>query len=183
MRPVSWNWNGNQPGGTVGEVKAGEVSVTSHRGNEIKKTGDEENPAVHIERPGNDVVKKASELNIEEKASGDGEKGKEEENEIVVEQNGAAKEKEDEAKVGEKRKIDDNVDADDKENGQRNGDEGKEDRKEVKKQKIDEDTSKETKKGAGGPKANGEKKTAAKKEKKAPAVGKTERKTRSQGAV
>ena len=74
---VSWNWNGNQPSGTVGEVKAGEVSVTSHRGNEIKKTGDEGNPAVHIERSGNDVVKKASELNIEEKGSGDSEEKQE----------------------------------------------------------------------------------------------------------
>ncbi|CAD6446786.1 ab2c6399-a452-487c-8128-b7446aeed6ac [Sclerotinia trifoliorum] len=46
---VSWNWRGANPEGTVGEVKAGEVTVTSQRGNEIKKTGDETDPAVHIE--------------------------------------------------------------------------------------------------------------------------------------
>jgi hypothetical protein len=164
-------------------VKAGEISVTSYRGNEIKKTGDEESPAVHIERPGNDVVKKASELNIEEKSSGGGETEEKEGDKEVVEQNGEAKEKEDEAKVGEKRKIDEEGDADDKDDGQKNGDEGKVDEKDVKKQKIDDDSSKEAKKGPGRPKANGEKKPATKKEKKAPAVGKTERKTRSQGAV
>ncbi|KAI9738905.1 MAG: hypothetical protein M1818_005218 [Claussenomyces sp. TS43310] len=126
---VSWNWNGNHPGGTVGEVKAGEVSVTSHRGNEIKKTGDESNPAVHIERSGNDVVKLSSELDVEKKGSGeskDGKEGKEEEEKVKEdEKKEKEKEKEDQAdskedgddeskepQAGEKRKADDRVDGD-----------------------------------------------------------------------
>ena len=69
---MSWPWSGSKPEGTVKEVATeGEVSVTSHRGNEIKKTADgPENPAVTIGRTGNNVVKKASELEVEEKANG-----------------------------------------------------------------------------------------------------------------
>lgn len=201
---VSWNWNGNQPSGTVGEVKAGEVSVTSHRGNEIKKTGDESNPAVHIERSGNDVVKRASELNIEEKASGDSEKGKDEEKTEVEnakkEQNGDSQEKEDEARAGEKRKAEEKSDANGKEVLAEDTEAVKDDEKAVKRQKTSgeaeeneattetdkeaaDGTADEVKKGVGRPKSNGEKKPATKKEKKAPSVGKSERKTRSQGAV
>jgi hypothetical protein len=55
----------------VAEVKEqGEIAIESNRGNTIKKNADPENPAVHIERPGNDVVKRASELQIDEKADG-----------------------------------------------------------------------------------------------------------------
>ena len=39
-----------------------------------QKNAEPDNPAVHIERPGNDVVKKASELNVEEKANGSADK-------------------------------------------------------------------------------------------------------------
>jgi hypothetical protein len=53
-------------------VKDGEVSVTSKKGNEIKKQGDENDPAVAIERSGNDVVKKASELTVEGKGEAGG---------------------------------------------------------------------------------------------------------------
>lgn len=60
---VSWNWGGGQPSGKVAEVKEGTAEVKSNKGNVIKKHGDEENPAVVIEREGNNVVKKASELN------------------------------------------------------------------------------------------------------------------------
>jgi hypothetical protein len=45
--PVSWTWNGSHPSGTAAEVKAGDVTVTSHRGNDITKTGSKEDPAVH----------------------------------------------------------------------------------------------------------------------------------------
>jgi hypothetical protein len=66
---VSWQWGSGQPGGEVAEVKEqGEIAIESNRGNTIKKNADPENPAVHIERPGNDVVKRASELQIDEKA-------------------------------------------------------------------------------------------------------------------
>lgn len=63
----------------MAEVKEGTAEVKSNKGNVIKKHGDEENPAVVIEREGvsphrrsghkiadhaqNNVVKKASELN------------------------------------------------------------------------------------------------------------------------
>ncbi|KAK5106023.1 hypothetical protein LTS08_000139 [Lithohypha guttulata] len=68
---VSWNYGGGAPGGTVAETKTeGDVAIKSKRGNTIKKKAEPNNPAVHIERSGNDVVKKASELNIDKKASG-----------------------------------------------------------------------------------------------------------------
>ncbi|KAH7349053.1 hypothetical protein BKA66DRAFT_431987, partial [Pyrenochaeta sp. MPI-SDFR-AT-0127] len=67
--PVSWSWGSGQPGGKVAEVKEhGEIAIESHRGNTIKKNADPENPAVHIERSGNDVVKRASELQVDKKA-------------------------------------------------------------------------------------------------------------------
>jgi hypothetical protein len=66
---VSWQWGSGQPGGEVAEVKEqGEIAIESNRGNTIKKNADPENPAVHVERPGNDVVKRASELQIDQKA-------------------------------------------------------------------------------------------------------------------
>jgi len=68
---VSWNWGGGAPGGKVAETKEhGEIAIQSKKGNTIKKNASPDNPAVHIERSGNDVVKRANELNIEEKASG-----------------------------------------------------------------------------------------------------------------
>jgi hypothetical protein len=41
-----------RPAGKVAEVVAGEATVTSKKGNEIKKKGTEEDPAVVIERSG-----------------------------------------------------------------------------------------------------------------------------------
>jgi hypothetical protein len=68
---VSWSWGSGQPGGKVAEVKEqGEIAIESKRGNTIKKNASPNNPAVHVERSGNDVVKRASELQIEEKAEG-----------------------------------------------------------------------------------------------------------------
>lgn len=67
---MSWKWSGGQPSGVAAEVKADTLTITSDKGNEIKRKGDEENPAVRIEREGNDVVKKASELVVEEKGEG-----------------------------------------------------------------------------------------------------------------
>ena len=48
-RTVSWNWNGSHPSGTAAEIKPGDVTVTSHRGNDITKTGTKQDPAVHSE--------------------------------------------------------------------------------------------------------------------------------------
>lgn len=68
---VSWQWGSGQPSGEVAEVKEqGEIAIESNRGNTIKKNAEPDNPAVHIERSGNDVVKRASELQIDEKAEG-----------------------------------------------------------------------------------------------------------------
>ncbi|KIW10557.1 hypothetical protein PV08_11521 [Exophiala spinifera] len=155
----SWNWGGGAPGGTVAEKKhEGEVSITSKRGNKVKKNAEPNNPAVKIERSGNDVVKKASELNIVSKANGTGsgghDKGKDE-----------AKEK----KAGDKRKHDGETDGEKNEdNGDGSGGgggleenaEGKTVRpggktdNTAKKQKKDDtekkDESKNTEKGKGG---------------------------------
>lgn len=196
--PVSWNWNGSHPSGTAAEVKAGEVTVTSKRGNEISKTGDENNPAVHIERSGNDVVKTANELNVDKKVEGSSSNGNtngesKQEEKKDEEMKDAEKddvkddkqeevnegEKKDEAQAGDKRKADEKVDA---------AEETKEEEEEgddAKKQKTNNGTNASTangdKKKPGRPKvgSNGEKK-APKKEKKQPAVGKAQRKTRSQ---
>ena len=52
------------------KVTEGEASVTSKRGNTISKPGDPEDPALALERSGNDVVKKQSEVEVEEKKAG-----------------------------------------------------------------------------------------------------------------
>lgn len=41
--------------------------METKNGNEVKKKADPENPAVRVERSGHDVVKRASELTVEEK--------------------------------------------------------------------------------------------------------------------
>ncbi|KAK5464914.1 hypothetical protein LTS15_001477 [Exophiala xenobiotica] len=93
---VSWNWGGGAPGGTVAEKKTeGEVSITTKKGNKVKKNAEPDNPAVRIERSGNDVVKKASELNVEEKANGSGDKRKHDDE---AEENGDKKDDESEKK-------------------------------------------------------------------------------------
>ncbi|KAL9130888.1 MAG: hypothetical protein Q9217_001038 [Psora testacea] len=78
---ASWNWNGAQPEGEVAEKKTeGEVSIQSKRGNTIRKPAQQDDPAIHLSRPGNDVVKNASELQVEEKksdASGEKDAGEE----------------------------------------------------------------------------------------------------------
>jgi hypothetical protein len=52
-------------------VKEGEASIESKKGNTITKAAKPNDPAVHVTRPGNDVVKNASELEVEEpKTSG-----------------------------------------------------------------------------------------------------------------
>ena len=55
----------------MAETKSeGEIAIKTKRGNTVKKNAEPHNPAVHIERSGNDVVKRASELTVEQKASG-----------------------------------------------------------------------------------------------------------------
>lgn len=68
---VSWNWGSGHPSGKVVETATeGELAIKSKRGNTIKKNASPSNPAVHVGRSGNDVVKRASELTVEEKTSG-----------------------------------------------------------------------------------------------------------------
>jgi hypothetical protein len=104
MHPVSWQWSGGRPGGTAAKVaKEGEVAIESKRGNTIKKNADPENPAVHVERPGNDVVKKASELDVE--AEGPAHNG--------GSSDAKPAEGGDEAKTGDKRGADDEAEGGD----------------------------------------------------------------------
>jgi len=188
---VSWNWNGPHPSGAAVEVKPGEVTVVSHRGNEIKKTGDESNPAVHIERSGNDVVKTANELHVDKKAEGsssngntNGDSSKPEEKKPVEEKIEEKKADEAEAQTGEKRKADEQADADAEKAGEKETEKEGDDIKKIKTSNGDAvpapATAKENgeKKRAGRPKGNG-----SKKEKKVPTVGQAQRKTRSQGKV
>ncbi|KAI1653463.1 hypothetical protein F4813DRAFT_374390 [Daldinia decipiens] len=68
---VSWNWGGGAPEGTVAETKEqGSIEIKTQRGNIVKRKADASNPAVRVKRSGNDVVKRASELTIEEKKKG-----------------------------------------------------------------------------------------------------------------
>ena len=86
LSTASWNWNGSAPSGEVVEKKAeGEVSVQSKRGNTIKKAAQPNDPAIHLARPGNDVVKNQSELNVEEKASGGDANGTKEDDDETAE--------------------------------------------------------------------------------------------------
>ena len=54
----------------MNKATEGELAIQSKRGNTIKKNADAENPAIHVGREGNDVVKRASELEVEEKKGG-----------------------------------------------------------------------------------------------------------------
>ena len=70
--PVQWNWGATgKPQGVASEVVADKLTITS-KGKQVSKNGDEENPAVHISREGNDVVKRAAELHVVEKGDGKG---------------------------------------------------------------------------------------------------------------
>ncbi|KAI9663404.1 MAG: hypothetical protein M1829_006096 [Trizodia sp. TS-e1964] len=63
---VSWKWGSGVANGTVAEVKEhGSVSIQSNQGNTIRRNASPGNPAVHIARSGNDVVKRVSELNTD----------------------------------------------------------------------------------------------------------------------
>jgi len=184
---VSWKWGAGHPSGVASEVKAGDLTVVSHRGNEITKKGTEENPAVHIERSGNDVVKRASELTVEEKGEQNGTSDKKEESK-PDDKKGDTKSKDkkdeadgDEAQVGDKRKADEKADVP--------AEEEKEEApakqaSNTKKQKTTNGAATNgQKKGPGRPKSSGEKASGTKKEKKVPRTGTAARQTRSQGTA
>ncbi|GAA94961.1 hypothetical protein E5Q_01616 [Mixia osmundae IAM 14324] len=52
---VSWNWGSGQPSGKVESINAETTTVESKRGNEIKKKGTEDDPAVHIKQGQNNA--------------------------------------------------------------------------------------------------------------------------------
>ncbi|KAG6828322.1 hypothetical protein H0H92_008385 [Tricholoma furcatifolium] len=59
---VSWKWGTSEPTGIIAEVRnSGQLEIES-KGKLVHKNADPSNPAVHVERSGNDVVKRASEL-------------------------------------------------------------------------------------------------------------------------
>ncbi|KAI9050866.1 hypothetical protein LZ554_004984 [Drepanopeziza brunnea f. sp. 'monogermtubi'] len=190
---VSWNWGGSHPSGVAAEVKEGDVFVTSHKGNEITKHGEEGNPAVHIARSGNNVVKKASELQVDSKASRSNgtsseaprEEAKDDDKAedgmrklgVVESENEDGEEGSAEAQAGDKRKADGKADAS-------NDKEEEAGPKNTKKQKASDGNAKsaaangEKKKGGHLKGTDSDKKPA--KEKREPAAGRAERKTESQ---
>ncbi|KAI3339208.1 hypothetical protein F4824DRAFT_498479 [Ustulina deusta] len=69
MHPISWSWGGGARGGTVAETNdQGEITIEQKCGNMIKKNASSDNLAVHVERSGNDVVRRASEPTVETRA-------------------------------------------------------------------------------------------------------------------
>merc|ERR1711939_1133825 len=139
---VSWQWSGGRPGGVASEVKEqGEITMETKRGNEVKKNAEPDNPAVKVDREGHDVVKKASELEVEEEGPNhkeDGEKQDDKKDEEKNAADGEEKKDSEEPQTGEKRKADDE-------------------------EKKDESESKKAKKDEGEPKENGEKPAPKKK--------------------
>lgn len=200
---VSWNWNGNHPSGVASEIKAGDVTVVSHRGNEITKTGTESDPAVHIVRSGNDVVKRASELHVEHKGEQNGtsdkkpeepkaeEKKTEEskpEEENTEEPKDKAEEKKEETngdavQAGDKRKADAPTEAEDATEEEAAADDAAPEPKKQKTTAAADAPATNGNKSRGRPKASEKKASAPKKEKKVPRVGTAVRKTRSQGTA
>jgi hypothetical protein len=67
---VTYAWGAGRPGGEVTQVATNDsITMETKSGNEVQKHGEPENPAVYIARGSDhDVVKKASEITIEEKA-------------------------------------------------------------------------------------------------------------------
>ena len=142
---MTYAWGSGQPGGTVTQVESNaDVTMETKKGNEVKKHGEPENPALYIERDGHDVVKKASEVEVSEKADKpkesesekktDGEEKKDEKEEKKPESNGEPQKAE--PKTGDKRPAEES--AEDEKAEETNG--------EAKKQKTDDE-----------PKENGEK--------------------------
>ena len=160
---VSWNWGGGAPGGKVAETKEhGEIAIQSKRGNTIKKNAEPDNPAVHIARSGNDVVKRASELNVEEKASGSNGKKREAEDEGPITENAEGKDVKKQKTEKKSTKTDKkNTKAEEKKQEEEK-EEGKAEKKETNGEKKEE-KKEEPKKKAGRPKGNG---NAAEKKKK-----------------
>lgn len=158
---VSWQWGGGAPGGTASEVATeGELKMETKSGNEVKKNADPENPAVRVERSGHDVVKRASELDVEEEGPKhkDGEDKKDEGEKNGEEKNGEEKDeaKSDEKKDGEEKKDDKEDKKDDKEEKATNGDASTGDKRKAEDGKKDDKADGEKGEKAEEPKENGD---------------------------
>ena len=66
---VSWKWSGGQPSGMVSNVTTGETQIQTQNGYTVARHGTDANPAVEIidDTTGHKVLKKASEVQVEEK--------------------------------------------------------------------------------------------------------------------
>jgi hypothetical protein len=62
---VSWNWGAGHPAGTVADIATHDQLSIESKGKKIHKNASPSNPAVHVSRSGNDVLKRASELTKE----------------------------------------------------------------------------------------------------------------------
>jgi len=159
---VSWQWSGGRPGGVASEVKEqGEMTMETKRGNEVKKNAEPDNPAVKVDREGHDVVKKASELEVEEEGPNHKEDGEKQDDKD--EQDKDEKKEEEEKKDEDKKDEDKNeVDGEEKKDSEepQAGEKRKADDDEEKK---DESEPKKAKKDEAEPKENGEKPAPKKK--------------------
>jgi len=150
---VSWQWSGGRPGGVASEVKEqGEITMETKRGNEVKKNAEPDNPAVKVDREGHDVVKKASELEVEEEGPNHKEDGEKQDDKKDEEKNEEGEEKDEDKNEadGEEKKDGEEPQAGEK----RKADDG---------EKEDESESKKAKKDEAEPKENGEKPAPKKK--------------------
>merc|ERR1711939_237183 len=153
---VSWQWSGGRPGGVASKVKEqGEMTMETKRGNEVKKNAEPDNPAVKVDREGHDVVKKASELEVEEEGPNHKEDGDK--------QDDKKDEDKDEKKEEEEKKDEDKKDVDGEEKKDSEEPQAGEKRKADDDEEKDESESKKAKKDEGEPKENGEKPAPKKK--------------------
>ncbi|KAI8903475.1 hypothetical protein DFJ77DRAFT_469440 [Powellomyces hirtus] len=60
---VAWNWGNGHVEGTVAQV-SNDTLEKNIKGKHITRKGTDDNPALYIERSGNNVLKKASEVHV-----------------------------------------------------------------------------------------------------------------------
>lgn len=128
--PVSWNWGSGHPSGTVAGIKTHGTLEIESKGKLVHKNADPENPAVHVGREGNDVVKRASELTKESSAPPVEKKDKK-----SVKEGSEGKK---EVEAGEKRDRSDADGEGDKSPAEEQAEAEKDTGKEAKKPKLDE---------------------------------------------
>ncbi|ROV89289.1 hypothetical protein VSDG_09103 [Cytospora chrysosperma] len=60
---VSWNWGSGHPHGVVLDVKEGDATITTKRGNKVSRKGNPDDPAVILDAGKSKAIKLAHELN------------------------------------------------------------------------------------------------------------------------